>query len=169
MENDQHQHDDQSAPQAPEGTAAPSKPRSALKMGLNVLIVCMLGAVCYFAYAFLAKSPVAPPVEAAPQTKPAKVIQLDVLNGCGAKGAGARFTGFLRQNGFDVVEMKNYKTSNVAQTLVIDRVGDLAAARRVAASLGVGEKNVIQQLNPDYFVDVSVVIGEDYQTLRPGH
>ena len=63
--------------------------------------------------------------------------------------------------------MKNYKTSNVAQTLVIDRVGDLAAARRVAASLGVAENNVIQQLNPDYFVDVSVVIGEDFQKLRP--
>lgn len=159
MENDQHQH-----PEHP----APKKTRSVLKAGLNVLIVCMLGAVCYFSYAFLAKSPAVPPPETAP-ARPAKVIQLDVLNGCGAKGAGVKFTSFLRTNGFDVVELKNYKTFNVAQTLVVDRVGDLALARRVAAALGVVEKNVVQQINQDYFVDVSVIIGADYPSLRVGH
>ena len=96
---------------------------------------------------------------------PAKIIQLDVLNGCGAKGAGMKMTNFLRANGFDVVEMKNYKSFHVQQTLVLDRIGDLAAARRVAAALGVSEKNVIQQINPDYYVEVSVIIGKDYTEL----
>jgi hypothetical protein len=76
---------------------------------------------------------------------------------------------YLRVNGFDVVEMKNYKVSNIPHTIVVDRVGDLAAARRVASALGVSEKNVIQQLNPDYFVDVSVIIGTDYSSLQPFH
>jgi len=65
--------------------------------------------------------------------------------------------------------MKNYKTFSVAHTLVVDRVGDLTLARRVAASLGVAEKNVVQQINQDYFVDVSVIIGADYPSLRVGH
>jgi hypothetical protein len=171
MENDQHQHADEHAAGSPDRGAAPTTPRSYLKAGLNVVIVCMLAAVCYFSYAFLAKSTVPPEPEktAAVPAKPAKVIQLDVLNGCGAKGAGVKFTSFLRANGFDVVEMKNYKTFNVAQTLVLDRVGDLSLARRVAASLGVAEKNVVQQINQDYFVDVSVIIGADYPSLRVGH
>ena len=97
--------------------------------------------------------------------RPAKVIQLDVLNGCGAKGAGIKMTGFLRAHGFDVVEMKNYKSFHVQQTLIVDRIGDLGAARRVAAALGVNEKNVIQKINPDYYVEVSVIIGKDFMEL----
>jgi hypothetical protein len=142
-------------------------------MGLNLLVVAMVAAAGYFGYAYLKQSSApATSVEPAPASasatpaKPPKVIQLDVLNGCGAKGAGVKFTGYLRSSGFDVVEMKNYKTFTVTQTLVIDRIGDLAQARRVAAALGVAEKNVIQQINPDYFVDVSVVIGADYTSLR---
>ncbi len=95
-----------------------------------------------------------------------RIIQLDVMNGCGAKGISAKFTNYLRTRGFDVVEMKNYKTFSVSHTLVIDRVGDLAAARHVADALGVPDEHVIQQINPDYFVDVSVVIGADYLSLR---
>jgi hypothetical protein len=83
-----------------------------------------------------------------------------------AKGAGIKCTNYLRSSGFDVVEMKNYKTFTVPRTLVVDRVGDLVSARRVAASLGVSDQNVIQQINHDYFVDVSVIIGADYASLR---
>jgi len=100
------------------------------------------------------------------QTKPSRVVQLDVLNGCGAKGAGNSVMKFLRTNGFDVVEMKNYKSFHVPQTLVVDRVGNLAMARQVAAALGVSNANVIQQINPDYYVDVSVIIGKDYAELK---
>ncbi|MBI5475427.1 MAG: LytR C-terminal domain-containing protein [Ignavibacteriales bacterium] len=103
------------------------------------------------------------------QMQPPRIIQLDVLNGCGAKGVGSRFTDFLRANGFDVVEMKNYKSFLVNQTLVVDRIGDLSLARRVAAALGVSEKNIIQQINPDYFVDVSVIIGKDFSELKVTH
>lgn len=130
--------------------------------------VFFLGVGCagFLGYLFYAegKKPEPPPAPAVPS----KVIQLDVLNGCGVKGAGAKFTNFLRASGFDVVELRNYSSSRVAGTLVIDRVGNLAAARKVAAALGVPEANVVQQLNPDYFVAVSVVIGEDHPTLNPG-
>jgi hypothetical protein len=143
----------------------PTRSRTITMMLLNGLVVVTLAAAGYFAYAYLSRPAPAPPKEAA-AAKPAKVIQLDVLNGCGSKGAGVKFTSFLRNNGFDVVEMKNYKTFSVTQTLVIDRIGDLAQARRVAAALGVAEKNVVQQINQDYFVDVSVIIGADFTSLR---
>ena len=137
---------------------------------LNILIVMLILLVGYFSYAFLSRDSSAQQVK--PEQKspaPSRVIQLDVLNGCGAKGVAARLTNFLRSSGFDVVEMKNYKTSHIPQTMVVDRVGNLSVARRVAASLGISEKNVIQQINPDYFVDVSVIIGEDYANLQSLH
>lgn len=146
----------------------PRRSKTIVRMVLNATIGVMIVLMCYLCYPFvLGNGPKNDEDRSA--TKTSKVIQLDVLNGCGVKGAAATFTHYLRTNGFDVVEMKNYKTFKIAQTLVIDRVGDLASARQVAASLGISDKHIIQQLNPDYFVNVSVVIGEDFQTLRPSH
>jgi hypothetical protein len=144
------------------------KRSKAIRFLLNGAMGLLIVLVGYLSYAFIFRSAVKPDEEHV-SLNATKIIQMDVLNGCGVNGIGAKFTGYLRQNGFDVVEMKNYKTSNVPHTLVIDRVGNLSVAKRVAFSLGIPEKNIIQQLNPDYFVDVSVVIGEDYQTLRPHH
>jgi len=100
---------------------------------------------------------------------PPRVLQLDLYNGCGKNGMAAKFTSYLRSQGFDVVEMKNYKSFNVRKTLVVDRLGNLAAAQRVAATLGLSDDHVIQQLNPDNFVDVTVIIGADYSSLRSGN
>lgn len=145
-----------------EGTAQGSKPSRFILM-LNAGIIVLLLLVGYFSYAMITRG-----AESAGKAAvtPPKIIQLDVLNGSGARGIAAKVTNYLRSGGFDVVEMKNYKTTNVPHTLVIDRVGNLTAARRVAASLGVAETNVIQQINQDYFVDVSVIIGTDYAALR---
>ena len=65
--------------------------------------------------------------------------------------------------------MHNYKTSDVNESLVIDRVGNSANAEKVAYALGIKKKNIVQQLNHDYYVDVSVVIGKDFNTLKPSH
>jgi hypothetical protein len=95
------------------------------------------------------------------------VIQIDVLNGCGDAGTATKFASFLRARGYDVVEMRNYKTFDLSESLVIDREGDLENAEKVAYALGVGKENIIQQINQDSYVDVSVVIGADYRKLKP--
>ena len=102
----------------------------------------------------------------------AEIIQLNVLNGCGVSGVADRFTDFLRADGFDVVELGNYKTNgkinyNVSETFVIDRIGNIANAHKVAESIGIESVKVIQQINEDYFLDVSLVIGKDYYKLKP--
>ena len=66
-----------------------------------------------------------------------------------------------------MVQSSNYKTFDVEESLVIDRTGDLTAARKVAYALGIDEKNIVQQINPDYYLNVSVVIGRDYDKLKP--
>jgi hypothetical protein len=92
-------------------------------------------------------------------------VQVDVLNGTGVSGVAQRMTSYVRSLGYDVVEMRNYKTPDVGETLVIDRSGNMEIARRIAADVGVPEKNVLQQLNPDYFVTTSIVIGKDFKQL----
>src|SRR5258706_12684832 len=156
--------------QKQESTVSPSLRRISLsKLLLNIAIALGLVVIVYFSYTYMARSAMETSQEQTVQGKPQRILQLDVLNGCGVKGAASKFTGYLRSRGFDVVEMKNYKVSTMAKTLVVDRVGDVGAARRVADALGISDKNIVQQLNPDYFVDVSIIIGADYSTLKPMH
>ena len=68
---------------------------------------------------------------------------------------------------FDVVQSSNYSSFDVVESLVIDRVGNKATANKVAHALGIDSKNVVTQINPDYYLHVSVVIGRDYQDLKP--
>ena len=94
------------------------------------------------------------------------VIQVEVLNGCGASGVAEKFTDYLRKEKFDVVQIGNYISFDIDQSLVIDRTGNRANAEKVAAALGIERKNVIMQKNDDSFLDVSVVIGKDYKKLN---
>ena len=94
--------------------------RSAIFVG-GALLLLIAG---YIAYAFMDTMGGRKNTEQA-STTPPRIVQLDVLNGCGVKGAGAKLTSFLRTQGFDVVEMKNYKSFKIHETLVIDRIGDL--------------------------------------------
>lgn len=99
--------------------------------------------------------------------QPNLTIQLDVQNGTNENGAASKFTDFLRKNGIDVVEIGNYKSKDIEKTLVIDRTGDKAKAKKVALLLGVNEKNIIEQTNANLYLDVSVVIGKDFTELKP--
>ncbi len=98
---------------------------------------------------------------------PSEIIQLDVLNGCGVSGVADRFTDYLRAHNFDVVQTDNYISFDVDETFVIDRIGNKANALKVAKAIGIENAKVIQQLNENYFLDVSLVIGKDYYKLKP--
>ena len=51
-------------------------------------------------------------------------IQLEVLNGCGVSGVADKFSEILREEGFDVVNIGNYRSFNVENSLLISRSGD---------------------------------------------
>ncbi|MBV6479646.1 MAG: hypothetical protein HGGPFJEG_02433 [Ignavibacteria bacterium] len=141
---------------------------------LNGVIIIVLVAVAYLAFSLINNSIKSEkgPKEITDTTKsvtnqPNSKIQLDVQNGTNENGAASQFTEFLRMKGMDVVEMGNYKSGDIERTLVIDRSGDKVKAKRVASVLGISDKNVIQQINPGLYLDVTVVIGKDFNELKP--
>ena len=105
--------------------------------------------------------------ELANKNRTAPIIQLEVLNGCGISGVAEKFTDYLRNNNFDVVQTGNYISFDVEKTMVIDRTGNKANAFKVADALGIDHKNVIQQINNDYILDVSLIIGKNFKQLKP--
>lgn len=94
-------------------------------------------------------------------------IQLMVMNGSGSAGVARTFTDFLRARKFDVVEMTNFKTQDVANTYVIDRVNDSVSAQKVAYALGISYSRIILEVDTNAFVDAAVVIGKDFKNTNP--
>lgn len=136
----------------------------------SVVIVVLGLVVAVLAYSLVTRV-LAPRVDPVRESEAGQlvgeIIQVEVRNGCGISGLAGRTTRFLRDNGFDVVEVGDYESFDVDRSMVIDRVGDPASARKVAAVLGIPEDRVEQDIRPDYYLDASVVIGRDYETLRP--
>jgi len=91
-----------------------------------------------------------------------KTIQAEVLNGCGVSGVADTFTDSLRAKGIDVVNTGNYRSFDINNTIVIDRSGKTENAKYVAKLLGLNGNQVVRQINKNYFLDVSVIIGKDY-------
>ena len=94
-----------------------------------------------------------------------KPVQVEVLNGCGIAGAADKVTNFLRSRKIDVVQMGNYKTFDIDESIVIDRKGNIKTAEHIADALGISRQNVIQQVNKNYLLDASIVVGKDYKQL----
>jgi len=135
----------------------------------NILIFILLTVIIYLGYSLFIKlsSNEKNDIEIRNNKKPSEIIQLEVLNGCGVSGVGDRFTDFLRANDIDVVKIGNYIQFDVDETIIIDRIGNKNNALYVANLLGVKEGNAITQINNDYFVDVTIIIGRDYFKQKP--
>lgn len=105
--------------------------------------------------------------EANPAGLVGDIIQVEVRNGAGVPELAAQTRTFLVRHNFDVVEVRDHTSFDVAHSFVVDRVGDLEAARKVAAILGIPEQRVRQEIRPDYYLDASVILGRDYASLAP--
>ncbi len=88
-------------------------------------------------------------------------VVVEVRNGCGVSGLGDRVAGYLRDRGFDVIFVGNAEDFEFAESMVVDRAGERAKALEVASYLG--GIPVVQQVSSGTFVDVTVILGQDFE------
>lgn len=137
---------------------------------LNAALVVLGLGVVVLAYALVARTttPRSNPTRVAQTTElVGPVIQVEIRNGAGVDHLAKQTRAFLRDRGFDVVDVGNYQSFSQEESVVIDRIGDLESARKVASALGIPDERVRQEIRKDYYLDASVILGHDYQTLRP--
>ena len=96
-----------------------------------------------------------------------EVIQVSVRNGCGVSGLAGDLTQYLRKNGFDVVEVGDHTSFDEEQSIVYDRIGDMESAKKLAAAVGIPVERVVQDIDLEEYLDATIVIGKDYETLTP--
>lgn len=99
------------------------------------------------------------------ETGPAeRRIRVEVLNAAGIPRLAQRGTDRLRDRGFDVVYFGNARGFHPDTSLVLDRVGDLEAARAVADALGVTQ--VRSAPDTSLYLEVTVVLGKDWEQAQ---
>ncbi len=92
---------------------------------------------------------------------PTERVRVEILNGGGVPGAAARATELARAAGYDVVYFGNASSFDYIESEVVDRVGRADFARGVADALGI--HNLRSEADEDLYVDLSVVLGQDWQ------
>ncbi|MDH3205027.1 MAG: LytR C-terminal domain-containing protein [Gemmatimonadota bacterium] len=92
---------------------------------------------------------------------PTERVRVEVLNAGGVSGQARAATVRLRDIGFDVVSYGNAGRFDRDSSVVVDRVGRPELARAVADILGVSLVNT--DLDANLFVDVTVLLGRDWQ------
>lgn len=127
--------------------------------GAALVVLVFLGSFVFR----LLNPPIVPYVES---EGPMAVIQVEVSNASGMNRAGRVVMEFLRERGFDVVEIS---TAGIIadSSMVIDRVGDRTSALKVARSLGIADTLVVSEIDSMLFVRSSVVLGKDLGRLLP--
>jgi hypothetical protein len=93
-------------------------------------------------------------------------LQVEVLNACGASGIASTVTQYLRDHEVDVVNVGNYTRFDINKTLLWERVKD-ADSQRIAQLLGVSENNIDSKIDSNLQLDITIILGSDYATLKP--
>jgi len=93
-----------------------------------------------------------------------RLIRVQVLNGSREGGIGTRVAAYLREGGFQVVEVGNADRADFVASMVVARRPDPTAARVVARYLG--DPPVIHQAWSLDEAEVTVVIGSDRSRLH---
>lgn len=145
----------------------PRRRRSVYITAIALLAVVVVA----LAYGFLQHSIFRPRVDATIEqtdmyVKAGEHIQVNIINACGAVGMAQKFTEFLRARKFDVPEFSTAPTRE-SYSRVIDRVGDPISARKVAYALGIPPERIDVEIDSSLYLRATVIIGEDYRTLRP--
>jgi len=139
--------------------------RSALlNGGIAVLGVALL-ALFYGLLTRVTHSDIALPT--ASTATPGDIPQVEVLNGTGVDGLASQAREFLAARGVDVLATGNAPNREEARSAVLSRTGDLAPARRVAAALGIQDRQVRAAPQPDLLLDATVILGADFRSLLP--
>jgi hypothetical protein len=99
-------------------------------------------------------------------TSTGRLLEVEVLDGAGSMRVAQQFTNILRSHGYDVVEMRKNGGGIVERTFILDRSGDLVAAQKLAAILGVPPENVLQKIDRKLYLDITVLVGKDYSQYK---
>lgn len=125
--------------------------RSTPIVSVGVLLAGALVGAAFLSIFFRTREPAS-----APSVDPG--ITIEVLNGCGSRGAADRVAMLLRREGLQVVKVGNADHFHYRNDIVAART--VSRAQVVDMGRMLGGAMVIEQKIADHDVDVTVIVGE---------
>lgn len=92
-------------------------------------------------------------------------LRVEVLNGCGINRLAIKVSDLLREKGFNVVKIGDAE-KNYPETVVVERSDENMTNGKYFARR-IGCKNIGKDVDPALYIDVTIIIGEDYKRLFP--
>ena len=92
--------------------------------------------------------------------------RVEVLNGCGVDNLAYKVSLYLREKGFDVVEISNVKESKVERTIIIERIDKGMKNAKVLGKV-IHCNNMTAMIDSTLFLEVTLLLGEDYKKYFP--
>jgi len=102
------------------------------------------------------------------QSNAALHMKIDILNGTEQNGLAGRTSEIFKRFGYDIINLGNYSTNNLKQTIVVSRTMDSAAAGKIAEIIkckNVQFSNTVDISNVNILndnSDVIVILGKDF-------
>ncbi|KPJ74338.1 hypothetical protein AMJ52_00990 [candidate division TA06 bacterium DG_78] len=93
-------------------------------------------------------------------------MRIEVLNGCGENRLAIKVANILRKQGFNVVRIGDAHKTDFGETVVIERDDEnMENAQYVACRIGC--KNIGKDIDAALFLEVTIIIGRDYEKIFP--
>ena len=142
-----------------------------MKIGRWIVALLLLGVLAWGGLrAWRGRAPVARAAPAAvdstlvgdslAQAPPGQRVRVQVVNATTVRGLARRATRWLRDRGFDVVEVGN-SAQQLDETLVLDRSGHPEWARRAARAMG--GARVEARADTLRYLDLTVLVGRSWR------
>ena len=93
-------------------------------------------------------------------------IEIEIWNGCGIPKLADMYSYFLRSEGIDVLDSKNADNFNYKESKILHHRGELERALALAEIMMIDKKNIVEDKNENLFLDLTLIIGEDYNELK---
>lgn len=140
-----------------------------IRISFNVINGFLLILVTFLMMSFTNRVFISPPVDAALEENIEKlnnleIIQVSILNSTSVNGLANKARTFLQMRNFDVVEIGNNKEI-LPKTIIVDRMGDFASAKKVAKAFGIPDSLIKTEIDSSLFIRSSIIIGQDYPKL----
>jgi len=89
-------------------------------------------------------------------------VRIEILNGTNITGLASRTSQLFQSYDFRIVSVANAEQTDYERTVIVDRRGNPDAARRVAELIHCEQIHTQQEENRDETVDVTVILGRDF-------
>ncbi len=97
------------------------------------------------------------------------MISVEILNGTNRNGLASRTAQLFKSFGYEVVHVANAESFDYEATLVLDRSGNINKAQKVANIITCKHVNTVleeipeeAETEPDKIVDVTIILGKDF-------